>query len=133
MRIVSNHTPSEAMLAASCRVSVMRWSSVSRPHSAVPYRLERCGGTNQRPGTNGASQSISTPGSYECSADDRSSRVAVFSRSDIPDLPLTLPEVTDTSRTMNSAEGDVNDGRRGRWADHREQRRPSLTSPSAEF
>lgn len=33
---------------------------------------------------------------------------------------------------MNSAEGDVNDGRRGRWADHREQRRAQLTAAAIE-
>src|SRR3954447_4752718 len=126
MRIVSNQTPSEAMLATSCRVRATRCAGVIRSHSAVPHRLDRSGGTNHPSGTSGASQSISTSGSYECSADDRSRRVAVASRSVMKTLQPLL-QVTVTSRIIYRMEDDVNDGRRGRWADHREQRRTQLT------
>src|SRR5438552_11491221 len=80
MRIVSNQIPALAELTTSCLVNSTRWSWLSPCHSAVPYRLLRCGGIQNAPGTNGASQSISTVGSYELRSEDLRSRSAVCSR-----------------------------------------------------
>ncbi|SKV80148.1 Uncharacterised protein [Mycobacteroides abscessus subsp. abscessus] len=66
----------------------MRCSWVSLSHSLVPYSDVRRGVAQYRPGTGGASQSMSTSPSYARSAAERSNRCAVFSRSPT-DLPRT--------------------------------------------
>jgi hypothetical protein len=80
MRIVSNHSPALAALATSCLVSSIRCGSVIRSHSGVPNRLLRCGGIQYAPEACGASQSISTAGSWLVRAEASSSLAAVTSR-----------------------------------------------------
>ncbi len=61
--MISNHIPTLAMLATSCRDSSIRCWADMPSHSPVPYRLSRSGGAKYIPANSGASQSTSTVGS----------------------------------------------------------------------
>jgi hypothetical protein len=76
--MISNHSPVDATLASSCRDSSIFSSPVIRSHNAVPYSEVRSSGMNFMSSSTGASQSMSSSGSYELRDDEPSNRAAVL-------------------------------------------------------